>query len=613
MGGQVCCANNCTNSRTNSPEMSFFKFPNREEHLERCKKWVHNLNRKFIVPELLMSPQSARSGGSRIIGTKRLALCEDHFTAEQFMNPAEKGKPIKRKHLRPDAVPTVFDLPKTERAVASEVVKRNSPKRRRTSTDVSFPGKHTKCKPIKRKHLRPDAVPTVFDLPKTERAVASDVVKRKSPKKRRTSTDDSFPGELTKCEGMPIENMAYDIKTEEVTVKEEEIDDEPTKEEAGSAHSEGNAIKLEDYSVYQMLDDEDKMLEDEINFNNDTEQLEHQEEVELESEEAPQPLMESVEVVDKEDTVGAVQSRHITLPKKVERDLGEWLQNHPYLYDRGAPEYKNIAKKKRTITEKARSMTPPLTYKELTWWLRTKRTRFGQILTKMDRSDAEWTQLTAMEKWIYNLFSFMEKHIQRQQPTRTLGLHQRVATAAQPPTPLPREPVAGPSSVYHVPRGEDISSDKEVVDLPRELGATERKHIRVVRSSNINTNERTFFDKIFNDPLLSVPDTSKLPAVTSAILTGQRMAYDPLAPGPFHGRQAKRPKIFHETQLLQEAYNELESLSQSENGFTAFGTVVANNLNEMNCENQIYAKKLVLDVIFLGRLGRLSSSTKIVE
>ncbi|XP_068215341.1 uncharacterized protein [Palaemon carinicauda] len=273
MGGQVCCANNCTNSRTNSPEMSFFKFPNREEHLERCKKWVHNLNRKFIVPELLMSPQSARSGGSRIIGTKRLALCEDHFTAEQFMNPAEKGKPIKRKHLRPDAVPTVFDLPKTERAVASEVVKRNSPKRRRTSTDVSFPGKHTKCKPIKRKHLRPDAVPTVFDLPKTERAVASDVVKRKSPKKRRTSTDDSFPGELTKCEGMPIENMAYDIKTEEVTVKEEEIDDEPTKEEAGSAHSEGNAIKLEDYSVYQMLDDEDKMLEDEINFNNDTEQL----------------------------------------------------------------------------------------------------------------------------------------------------------------------------------------------------------------------------------------------------------------------------------------------------------------------------------------------------
>ncbi len=47
--------------------------------------------------------------------------------------------------------------------------------------------------------------------------------------------------------------------------------------------------------------------------------------------------------------------------------------------------------------------------------------------------------------------------------------------------------------------------------------------------------------------------------------------------------------------------------------FSVFGTVVANNLKEMNSENQIHAQKLIQDVIFLGRLGRLSSSTKIVE
>lgn len=93
------------------------------------------------------------------------------------------------------------------------------------------------------------------------------------------------------------------------------------------------------------------------------------------------------------------------------------------------------------------------------------------------------------------------------------------------------------------------------------------------------------------------------------------MASDPHAPGPSHARPAKIPKnrIIDETQLMQEAYNELKSLSQTENAFSAFGTVVANNLSEMNCENQIYAQKLINDVIFLGRLGRLSSSTKIVE
>lgn len=77
----------------------------------------------------------------------------------------------------------------------------------------------------------------------------------------------------------------------------------------------------------------------------------------------------------------------------------------------------------------------------------------------------------------------------------------------------------------------------------------------------------------------------------------------------------KKPhtKSIDEMQLLQEAYNELRSLSQAENTFSAFGTVVSNNLTEMNSENQIYAQKLINDIIFLGRLGRLSSSTMIVE
>jgi len=41
----------------------------------------------------------------------QLGLCEDHFEASQFMNPAEKGTPKPRKHLRKDALPTLFKYP----------------------------------------------------------------------------------------------------------------------------------------------------------------------------------------------------------------------------------------------------------------------------------------------------------------------------------------------------------------------------------------------------------------------------------------------------------------------------------------------------------------------
>ena len=42
---------------------------------------------------------------------QHLSLCENHFTAEQFMNPKDKGINKPRKQLRKDAVPTLFDVP----------------------------------------------------------------------------------------------------------------------------------------------------------------------------------------------------------------------------------------------------------------------------------------------------------------------------------------------------------------------------------------------------------------------------------------------------------------------------------------------------------------------
>ncbi|XP_068219458.1 uncharacterized protein [Palaemon carinicauda] len=221
---------------------------------------------------------------------------------------------------------------------------------------------------------------------------------------------------------------------------------------------------------------------------------ERQDEVEQETEEAQPPSTEE----DEEDTDGGARSRQITLPKRVERDLGKWLQKHPYLYDRGVTDYKNSEKKKRTITEKGRSMKPPLTYEQLARWLHTKRTRYGRILAKVEKNGVAKTRLTDLEKWIYELFSFMEKHIVRKRATRALGLSQSAATAAPPPTLPPREP--GPPGVHRVPHGEDTSADEEKDDILRELGAMEAEHVgrapkrRRVASSTTNITERKSFD-----------------------------------------------------------------------------------------------------------------------
>ena len=66
-------------SRTVVPILLFVRFS--------CKRWVHNLSRARVVAE---SDLVSRKNPD-LIGTKHLYLCEEHFTADQFMNPKEKG------------------------------------------------------------------------------------------------------------------------------------------------------------------------------------------------------------------------------------------------------------------------------------------------------------------------------------------------------------------------------------------------------------------------------------------------------------------------------------------------------------------------------------------
>lgn len=57
----------------------------------RCTQWVRNLGRKGIVPAVeydTLSEERKRE----VTSTKNLFLCEDHFEANQFQDPTEKGK-----------------------------------------------------------------------------------------------------------------------------------------------------------------------------------------------------------------------------------------------------------------------------------------------------------------------------------------------------------------------------------------------------------------------------------------------------------------------------------------------------------------------------------------
>ncbi|XP_066983748.1 uncharacterized protein [Macrobrachium rosenbergii] len=130
----------------------------------------------------------------------------------------------------------------------------------------------------------------------------------------------------------------------------------------------------------------------------------------------------------------------VLLTDEQERMLGDWLQEHPFLYDRGLTDFKKVAKKKRLLTEKARSLDPPLTGPQLSTWLKSIRTRYGR-LTKGKSGQAAQRGLTEREKWILSEFKFFGKHIVRQKKPRTVGLKESAAAAAAAPPEEPGEVV----------------------------------------------------------------------------------------------------------------------------------------------------------------------------
>ena len=116
------------------------------------------------------------------------------------------------------------------------------------------------------------------------------------------------------------------------------------------------------------------------------------------------------------------RGKGVQFNKRVEGEIVEWLQAHPLLYDRGHTDYKNRHKKDRVMEEQARRVH--VTKEELARWIHTKRTRYGKLTKKIEKSGAARVPLTDLDRWILDKFSFMKPHIVRQKEPRSLGIGQ---------------------------------------------------------------------------------------------------------------------------------------------------------------------------------------------
>ena len=116
------------------------------------------------------------------------------------------------------------------------------------------------------------------------------------------------------------------------------------------------------------------------------------------------------------------RTKQINLPRHVEGDLVEWLQEHEYLYSKQHEDHKNKDKKQRTYEEKGRQMNPPMTGEEVRRWVHSRRTQYGRLTKRLDKSGSGKPNLSENDRWLLRMFKFFKPHIQRQRETTSLGV-----------------------------------------------------------------------------------------------------------------------------------------------------------------------------------------------
>ena len=166
---------------------------------------------------------------------------------------------------------------------------------------------------------------------------------------------------------------------------------------------------------------ETQQEEDASQFLQSQEELLRQEEVE-EHQQLHQPEEEQGTTHSGTDSTDGQTGSKLHLSKREEASLVEWLQENDFLYNRLHEDHKNKDKKQRVLEEKGRSLRPPRTLEEMNRWIHSRRTQYGRLSRKLDKSGSGRRPCTDHEAWILKTFGFFQRHIQRQRPTKSLGI-----------------------------------------------------------------------------------------------------------------------------------------------------------------------------------------------
>ncbi|KAF7237356.1 SCAN domain-containing protein 3 [Varanus komodoensis] len=113
-----CCAINCNNKFSLGNNISFHRFPLGKK--EVLKRWVWNIRRKNFTP------------------TRHHVICSEHFREADYLENVASG----RRYLKPEAIPTVFNIPERLKKGA----KRRRPLLRQKPADPPPSGRPLKAK-----------------------------------------------------------------------------------------------------------------------------------------------------------------------------------------------------------------------------------------------------------------------------------------------------------------------------------------------------------------------------------------------------------------------------------------------------------------------------------
>ena len=120
-----------------------------------------------------------------------------------------------------------------------------------------------------------------------------------------------------------------------------------------------------------------------------------------------------------EEDVDDDKRKQLTLIRRKELQIVEWLREQRLLYDKSHVDFKSREKKKRVLEEMAARLQ--IRVDDLKKWITTKRTQYGK-LRKGKKSGSGSPNYTENDRFILKNFAFLDPFITRQRPTKTLGI-----------------------------------------------------------------------------------------------------------------------------------------------------------------------------------------------